>query len=208
MKKLSTSLSAFINGALKEGENTFSTIIDCSNSDRLRDAMKIKRFIPALKRSRCVIFYHCHPITKSEIAIALRNDNNVVLGVGDGANDSLLLRSSDVGIGIIGHDGSRNFDGCDFSVPSFRHICRLILIHGHYSYHRSILTIHFSFYKAALFAFCQAIYQIWTGFSAHTFFDSFSSSTYNLLWTFIPMLSILFDKDISENFFASKKSPL
>ncbi|KAH0795277.1 Phospholipid-transporting ATPase 2 [Histomonas meleagridis] len=190
----------FSKKALDVEEGSFSTLIDAENDKLIREVLQSNNFVNALLRSRCVIFYRCKPLTKADISIALQNNGKRVLAIGDGYNDSALLSCSNVGIGIIGKNGGRSFTGCDFAVPGFRCILRLLLIHGHQSLHRSVLIVNFSFYKVVLIAICQAIYQIWTDGTAQSFFDQFSLVTYNYVWTLIPLISIIFDKDISDGF--------
>lgn len=181
-------------------ENSFSTVINSEDDFLLRLSLQSPNFLSALYRSRCVIFYRCKPITKSDIVISLQNFGKRVLAIGDGYNDSLMLRASDVGVGIIQSDGSKSFTSCDFAIPAFRSLGRLILVHGHQALHRSVLAVHFSFYKAVMFAVCQSIYQIWTEFSGQSLFDSLSLFCFNNVWTLLPIISLLFEKDIGENF--------
>jgi magnesium-transporting ATPase (P-type) len=154
----------------------------------------------ALLRADSVLFYRCNPYIKGQIAVALQNVGKRVLGVGDGSNDSELLKLSDVGVGLMTRGESAILAKCDFALPSFRSICRLILVHGHLSLHRSMIAVHFSFYKGFLFALVEALYQFWTDFSGQPLFDSLALGTYNMLWTSIPMISIIFERDISDNF--------
>lgn len=190
----------FSTKAMLVAENSFSTVINAEDDEVLRYALLKKDFLNALYRSRCVIFYRCKPITKSDIAISLQNAGKRVLGIGDGYNDTLLLKTSDVGVGIIAPDGSKAFATCDFAIPAFRSLGRLILIHGHQALHRSVLAVHFSFYKAVMFAVCQSTYQIWTQFSGQSLFDSFAMFCFNNIWTLLPIISLLFEKDIGESF--------
>ena len=186
--------------AMQVPENSFCTLVNCEDSDVLRQALENRNFIKALYNGRCVVFYRCKPSTKAEVAIALQNIGKKVLGVGDGANDTILLRAADVGIGILGKGGRRSFASCDFALPAFRNLGRLILVHGHTALHRSVLAVNFSFYKAVMFSMCQILYQIWTDCTGQSFFDGSSLTAYNNIWTLLPMLSLLFEKDISENF--------
>ncbi|OHT05469.1 hypothetical protein TRFO_26823 [Tritrichomonas foetus] len=190
----------FSTKAMMVAENSFSTVINAEDDKVLRIALEKKKFLNALYRSRCVIYYRCKPSTKADIAIALQNNGKRVLGIGDGYNDSLLLRASDVGVGIKAPDGSKAFATCDFAIPAFRSLGRLILIHGHQALHRSVLAVHFSFYKAVLFAMCQTIYQVWTSYSGQSLFDEFALFCFNNVWTLLPILSLLFEKDVGENF--------
>jgi len=193
-------LTEFANASMMVPENSFTAMINCESGDLVFEALQNEPFIDGLMRARCVIFYRCKPQTKADVVTSLQQTGRRVLAIGDGANDTQLLRSADVGIGMLGQNGRQGFTTCDFAVPSFRNLCRLILVHGHTSLHRSVLSVHFSFYKALQFALCQAIYQFWTGFSGQSFFGDLSLLTFNQIWTLIPMIAILFEKDVSENF--------
>ena len=203
---LRSDLNDFSQRAMRVPENSFTVLVACESDQVVQNALQNDDFIDALYRARCAIFYRCKPQTKADIVLALRKTGRRVLAVGDGANDTHLLRNADVGIGMLGQDGKASFTSCDFAVPSFRSLSRLILIHGHYSLHRSVLSVHFSFYKALQFSICQAVYQYWTGFSGQSFFGSLSLVTFNQVWTLIPMIAILFEKDVSENFLYKKSS--
>jgi phospholipid-translocating ATPase len=190
----------FSEAAAAVPEGSFSTLVNSEDSAGLERALENPAFVDGLYRGRCVVFYRCKPVTKAQIAVALQNHGKRVLGIGDGANDSVLLSTADVGIGILGRNGQRGFAGCDFSIPAFRHLGRLILVHGHLALHRSVLAVNFSFYKAVLFGMCQIMFQFWTDYTGQSFFDGPSLTAYNNFWTLIPMISLLFEKDISENF--------
>jgi phospholipid-translocating ATPase len=196
----SSELFGFSDAALKAPSASFSTLVNCEDADILHAALENPQFVDGLYRGRCVIFYRCKPVTKALIAVALQNIGKRVLGIGDGANDSVLLSTADVGVGILAREGQHAFSGCDFAIPSFRNLGRLILVHGHLSLHRSVLAVNFSFYKAALFGVCQIVFQAWTECTGQSFFDASSLTAYNNVWTLIPLVSLLFEKDISENF--------
>lgn len=190
----------FSEKALSVPPNSFSCVINSEDKGVLQKALESKKFLRALSLARCAIFYRCKPETKKDIAIALQNYGKRVLAVGDGYNDSYLLGAADVGVGILSPDGTRMYASCDFEIPAFRNLGRLILIHGHQSLHRSVLAVHFSFYKAVMFGVVQSVYQYWTGFSGTSFFGSFELTAFNNIWTLLPMISLLFEKDISDNF--------
>lgn len=193
-------LNNFATAAMQTPENSFTVLVNCESGDVVKSALQNEDFVDGLYRAKCVIFYRCKPQTKADVVAALQQTGRRVLAVGDGANDTQLLRSADVGIGMLSQDGKAGFTSCDFAIPSFRMLSRLILIHGHTSLHRSVLAVHFSFYKALQFGVCQAFYQFWTDFSGQSFFGSLSLLTFNVVWTFLPMIAILFEKDVSENF--------
>jgi phospholipid-translocating ATPase len=189
----------WIAAAFEVEENSFSTLVNCESADDVRTALETPKFIQALYQGRCVVFYRCKPQTKAEVAVALQNAGKRVLAIGDGANDSTLLKQADVGIGILGPKNQMSFATCHFAIPTFGNLSRLVLVHGHLSMHRSLLAINSSFYKAVLFGCCQILYQVWTDSTAQSFFDSSSTMLFNYVWTLIPVASLLFEKDISDN---------
>jgi P-type E1-E2 ATPase len=76
--------------------------VNCEESEVLKTVLENPTFVRRLFNGHCVIFYHCKPTAKAEIAVALQNLGERGLDVGDGSNDSVLLRTVDVGIGILG----------------------------------------------------------------------------------------------------------
>jgi phospholipid-translocating ATPase len=195
-----TDFSGFSDAALASPRESFSVLVDAEDSDGLAWALTNPKFVKGLYRARCVVFYRCKPTTKADVAVALQTINKKVMGVGDGANDSVLLRTADVGIGILGKSGAMAFANCDFAIPTFTDLGRLILVHGHTALHRSVLAVNFSFYKAMLFGACQILYQYWTDWTWQSFFDGPALMAYNNVWTLLPLISLLFERDIGENF--------
>ena len=185
---------------LEPYRNSYSVVFDSENEKTIKEALESKQLLRALYKARSVIFYRTKPSTKADISIAIQNFGKNVLSIGDGYNDSALLNSANVGVGIISSNGARPFTGCDFAIPKFKNLLRLVIIHGHQSLHRSVLAVNASFYKGILIAGVQSIYQLWTDGTGQSFFDQFAAISFDYLWTSIPILSIIFEKDISESF--------
>jgi magnesium-transporting ATPase (P-type) len=183
----------------RDATGPYSVFVHCTDGNRVRRFLQAGENVQALLNAETAVFYQASPATKAAVVEALRGFGRKVMGVGDGANDSELLRRADVGIGLVSQQAAV-FSGCDFALPSFHALCRLILVHGHLSLHRSVIAVHFSFYKGMLLAMIQAWYQIWTGGTGMSFFDPFSLASYNLVWTSVPMIAIIFERDISDNF--------
>jgi magnesium-transporting ATPase (P-type) len=179
---------SFVKRVRELKRNSFSILIDCANRLLIRSLMEDRDLLRVFLEARCVIFYRCVPNAKTEIVVALQNMDMRVLGVGDGANDSGLLKMADVGIGILGKKGAKAFAGCDFPLPAFRCLGRLILVHGHTAFHRTVLAVNFSFYKAVLCVVCELVYQFWTDFTAQSFFDQSSLVFFNNIWTLLPLV--------------------
>ena len=96
-------------------------------------AERTKRELMELcKRAEAVIFYRMQPEFKAEIAKLAKRYLGVVLSIGDGGNDALMLEESDVGVAIAAHDAANSGAqlSCDISIPSFAVLPRLVHVHG------------------------------------------------------------------------------
>ena len=119
------------------------------------------------------------------------------LGIGDGANDVGMLQASDVGIGVVGSEGTQAIMASDYSLPQFSFLGPLLLTHGHWSYYRNSVFLSYSLYKNALLVLTLFMYQIIAGFSNQTPIDDFDLILYALLYTNFPVIIYaIFDKDI------------
>lgn len=102
-----------------------------------------------------------------------------------------------VGIGIRGKEGLQASRASDYSVPYFRALQRLLLIHGHYSYYRTCLVAHYSFYKSFFFCCMQILFAAWTGFAGVSAFNSLCVAAYNVV-VFVPIVFFMTDRDITQ----------
>ena len=88
------------------------------------------------------------PLQKASIVAAVRSKYScITLAIGDGANDVSMIREADVGIGIMGKEGTQAQRAADFSIPRFKHLKTLAAVHGRYSYIRVAGVIQYAFYK-------------------------------------------------------------
>jgi P-type E1-E2 ATPase len=75
----------------------------------------------------------------------------ITLSIGDGANDCNMILEANVGIGIFGKEGMRAVITSDFAIPEFRHLRKLLFVHGRQNYIRISYMILYFFYKNMLF---------------------------------------------------------
>jgi magnesium-transporting ATPase (P-type) len=111
-----------------------------------------------------------------------------ILAIGDGANDVAMIQSADVGIGISGKEGRQAVNNSDFAISQFRHLGRLLFVHGQLSYYRLAHLIKYSFYKNISFSLCFFFFQFFCGFSGQAIIDSMSATIYNVVLTSLPIL--------------------
>lgn len=87
----------------------------------------------------------------------------------------------------------------DFAIAQFRFLCRLMLVHGHWSYDRIARMILYFYYKNTINVFVLFWFQFYCGFTAMTAIDQIYLMMYNLLFTSLPvMVTAVFDQDVSE----------
>jgi phospholipid-transporting ATPase len=57
----------------------------------------------------------------------------------------------DVGVGISGQEGRQAVMASDFAMGQFRFLKRLLLVHGHWNYHRMSYMILYNFYRNVVY---------------------------------------------------------
>lgn len=121
----------------------------------------------------------------------------VTLAIGDGANDCAMIQEAHVGIGITGKEGMQAARASDYSFGQFRFLCKLLLVHGHWSYIRVSKFTLGTFLKCMTFYLTQGIFQFWTGFSGTSLYEGWSLSFYNTLFSSLPVMMIgVFERDL------------
>eukprot|EP00210_Caulerpa_lentillifera_P001725 g1657.t1 len=117
-----------------------------------------------------------------------RRIQSKALSIGDGANDVAMIQAADVGIGIAGKEGRQAVNNSDYALIQFRHLTRLLLVHGQLSRYRLARLIKFSFFKNIAFASILILYQFYSGYSGQSLIDEISAAMFNLVFTSMPIL--------------------
>uniref|UniRef100_A0A6I8N6V6 Phospholipid-transporting ATPase n=1 Tax=Ornithorhynchus anatinus TaxID=9258 RepID=A0A6I8N6V6_ORNAN len=113
----------------------------------------------------------------------------ITLSIGDGANDVSMILESHVGIGIKGKEGRQAARNSDYAVPKFKHLRKLLLVHGHLYYVRIAHLVQYFFYKNFCFILPQFLYQFFCGFSQQPLYDAAYLTMYNICFTSLPILA-------------------
>ncbi|KAJ9464754.1 putative phospholipid-transporting ATPase 7 [Diplonema papillatum] len=140
------------------------------------------------------------PAQKGTIVNMFRKRTGLpTLAIGDGANDATMITAASVGIGIIGLEGSQAELASDYAIPRFRHLKRLLAVHGRYALYRNALCICFSFYKNLVLTSCQVMFAFFSGYTGMTVFDGWLLAIKNTALTSLPpLLMTCFEKDLGE----------
>ncbi|XP_053423350.1 phospholipid-transporting ATPase VB isoform X2 [Nycticebus coucang] len=158
-----------------------------------------KKFLELTGYCRSVLCCRCTPLQKSMIVKLVRDKLSIMtLSIGDGANDVSMIQAADIGIGISGQEGMQAVMSSDFAISRFRHLKKLLLVHGHWSYSRLAKMVVYYFYKNVCYVNLLFWYQFFCGFSASTMIDYWQMIFFNLFFTSLPPLIFgILDKDIS-----------
>eukprot|EP00756_Hemistasia_phaeocysticola_P003920 Hpha_TRINITY_DN12523_c0_g1::TRINITY_DN12523_c0_g1_i2::g.51194::m.51194 len=164
----------------EEGKKIASALFDLS--DEWGAAVMVCRATPSQKQDVVRYFRELRP-------------NTVCAAVGDGANDVAMLRKANLGLGITGNEGRQAELASDFAIAEFSSLRQLVLVHGHWQYHRNGWTVFYFLYKSALFALVLFWFQIFSGFSQTTPIDEWSLVLFNMVYTVFPGLFVpIFDQ--------------
>lgn len=157
------------------------------------------RFIDLARRCRSVLCCRVTPLQKSEVVKLIREKLKVMtLAVGDGANDVNMIQAADIGVGISGQEGMQAVMASDFAISRFKHLKKLLLVHGHWCYSRLANMIIYFFYKNAANVNLLFWYQFFCGFTANAMIDHWLMIFFNLIFTSVPPVMFgIMDKDVS-----------
>ncbi|CAA0836192.1 Phospholipid-transporting ATPase 1 [Striga hermonthica] len=148
---------------------------------------------------RVVLCCRVAPLQKAGIVdlIKCRTDD-MTLAIGDGANDVSMIQMADVGVGICGQEGRQAVMASDFAMGQFRFLKRLLLVHGHWNYHRIGYLVLYNFYRNAVFVLMLFWYILCTAFSTTSALTDWSSVFYSVIYTSVPTIVVgILDKDLS-----------
>ena len=151
--------------------------------------------------SQSGIFGRVSPKQKAQLVKLVKNSFSFkpcTLAVGDGANDVAMLQEANVGIGIIGNEGSQAINSSDIAIAKFQYLDKLILYQGRWNYYRTTTVVFFSIYKNFVFSLPLFYYSFYSWYSGIAIYDSILISVYNIIYTSIPILILgAYDKDMS-----------
>ena len=183
---------------LPSSSKDVSVIVDGATLNILGDQGCTKSFIDLCLMSRTVVCCRVTPHQKAEIVGLVKDRNFITLGIGDGGNDVAMIQRANIGVGIKGREGTQAARASDYSLARFKFLSRLILVHGRYSYNRTAFIAIYCYYKSMFLGFVQALYQFWCVFSGTSLLNTFSLSSYNIVFTAFPIIFFILDKDIDE----------
>jgi len=140
------------------------------------------------------------PLQKAEIVALVQSGLKVIcLSIGDGGNDVSMIQQAEIGVGIKGREGSQAARSADYAIPKFRHLEKLLFVHGRYALLRNTKVIYQSFYKNSTIFLVIVWYSFWNGASGLAIYADWTMTIYNVILTSLPVFAIgIFEKDLPE----------
>jgi phospholipid-translocating P-type ATPase (flippase) len=150
-------------------------------------------------KCRSVICFRVSPLQKATIVSIMRHaTGKIVVAIGDGGNDVGMILQADVGIGVSGKEGRQAVLASDYAISQFRHLTRLLLVHGRLNFYRNVDLINYSFYKNMACSLSNVLIGFLSGWSGGTIFDSMLYMTYNVIFTSVaPVVYAAIERDVS-----------
>ncbi|XP_075365597.1 phospholipid-transporting ATPase VB [Mycteria americana] len=177
----------------------FGLVIDGRTLNIIFQGGLEEKFLALTTHCRSVLCCRSTPLQKSMVVKLVRRQLKVMtLSIGDGANDVSMIQAADVGIGISGQEGMQAVMASDFAISRFKHLKKLLLVHGHWCYARLAKMVIYFFYKNVSYVNLLFWYQFFCGFSGSTMIDYWQMIFFNLFFTSVPPLLFgVLDRDVS-----------
>lgn len=171
--------------------DTLALIIDGASLEYALEPELAQDFLQLAIMCKAVICCRVSPLQKSLVVrLAKRNLKDLLLAIGDGANDVSMIQAAHVGVGICGLEGQQAARSADIAIAQFRYLQKLLLVHGMWSYNRLSRAVLYSFYKNIALYFTQFWYVFYNGFSGESIYESWTVTFYNVFSTALPPFAI------------------
>lgn len=178
-------------------------ITDCVlmiDGDTLARAFELnkKAFLKSCLTYNYVCFARCTPAQKYKIANTLKNIlNKRILAIGDGGNDVGMIQVANVGVGIFGKEGNQAALAADFTINKFSYLCKLLFFHGRNA-HRGVSSIsQFVLHRGLIISWIQETFSLLFFMISMPIFNGLMMVTYSAVFTTFPVLTVIYDVDIS-----------
>ncbi|XP_075701527.1 putative phospholipid-transporting ATPase IIA [Rhinoderma darwinii] len=182
--------------------NAFRRKHDCAlviSGDSLEVCLKYYEyeFMELACQCPAVVCCRCAPTQKAQIVRLLQErTGKLTCAVGDGGNDVSMIQEADCGVGVEGKEGKQASLAADFSITQFKHLGRLLMVHGRNSYKRSAGLSQFVIHRSLCISTMQAVFSSVFYFASVPLYQGFLIIGYSTIYTMFPVFSLVLDKDV------------
>eukprot|EP00668_Euglena_longa_P034865 GGOE01044759.1.p1 GENE.GGOE01044759.1~~GGOE01044759.1.p1 ORF type:complete len:1221 (-),score=464.12 GGOE01044759.1:614-4276(-) len=140
---------------------------------------------------RVVVACRVSPKQKAEVVTLVKSKKKkITLAIGDGANDVGMIQQAHIGVGISGKEGAQAVLASDFSIPQFRFLEQLLLIHGRWAFQRLSILILYSFARVIGWTLCNFFFTFDIAFSSAQFWDNFFAGQWTSFFTSVASYAV------------------
>uniref|UniRef100_A0A8B9WS99 P-type phospholipid transporter n=1 Tax=Bos mutus grunniens TaxID=30521 RepID=A0A8B9WS99_BOSMU len=181
--------------------NAFRRKHDCAlviSGDSLEVCLKYYEyeFMELACQCPAVVCCRCAPQKARIVRLLQERTGRLTCAVGDGGNDVSMIQESDCGVGVEGKEGKQASLAADFSITQFRHLGRLLMVHGRNSYKRSAALSQFVIHRSLCISAMQAVFSSVFYFASVPLYQGFLIIGYSTIYTMFPVFSLVLDKDV------------
>ena len=112
-----------------------------------------------------------------------------------------MIKTSHIGIGIYGKEGSQAAYNSDYAFYEFKYLKRLLFGNGRFILLRNSYLYNLFFSKNFVYTFQQFIFNLFTLYSGTFLYDEFYDSMFNTFISILPLVTYsIIEEDIDINF--------
>ena len=157
-------------------------------------------FFNTAMQALSVVCCRCSPTQKRIIVKTIKKYTDArTAAVGDGGNDVAMIQEADVGIGIVGKEGLQASLAADYSIKQFKNLSILLLWWGRIGYKNTSMVANFVIHRGLIISFNQFIFSLIFYYNAVALYNGNLCFGYSTIFTALPSISILLDKDVDKN---------
>uniref|UniRef100_A0A672GC95 Phospholipid-transporting ATPase n=1 Tax=Salarias fasciatus TaxID=181472 RepID=A0A672GC95_SALFA len=169
--------------------NAFRRKHDCAlviSGDSLEVCLRYyeHEFVELACQCPAVVCCRCSPTQKAQIVRLLQQHT---------ANRTCAIERADSGPQTEGKQASL---AADFSITQFKHIGRLLMVHGRNSYKRSAALGQFVMHRGMIISTMQAVFSSVFYFASVPLYQGFLMVGYATIYTMFPVFSLVLDQDV------------
>ncbi|ELP94432.1 hypothetical protein EIN_047150 [Entamoeba invadens IP1] len=182
----------------KRKKVNINLVMDGESLESAVEEENCKLFTKILGLSRGCVFCRCTPKQKEKLASFVnKSKGSCSLAIGDSLNDVSMINKAKIGIGISTGQDMSAAHTADYSIPAFRFLVKLLLVHGRYFYRQNSVVYFYSLYKNFIVVATSFLYNLFCKSSQIDTIERSCYTSYNILFTSIPIFIFgIADRDI------------
>ena len=156
------------------------------------------KFYALARECKSVLGCRLEPTEKADIVRLIQRKEDVsTLAIGDGNNDTVMIKTAEIGVGIRGVEGTSAVSASDYVIGQFRFLTRLLLVYGRLNNRRISMLVYYMFYKTSMVVWTVLFFGFYSAFSGQFPYLDWMYQIHNIAFTALPIIVFaVLDRDI------------